>query len=176
MRWIAVIGAALVAASVFGQVSPFNGLQVLPADSTGAYRLVFGGHFHGASTNRSGYPAATLLANIAAIDSLHANALVSTGDLFLDPDRDSARYARSLFSRLRTPLFNAPGNHDLEGRSYQRSYGPTHSTISMGEDRIVLLDTERDNGDLVGDQLEVLKDLAAGFRLELHLNGPARSF
>ncbi|HRH37377.1 MAG TPA: hypothetical protein PK760_03470, partial [Flavobacteriales bacterium] len=65
--------------SVSAQRSPFNGLEVLPADSTGHYRIIIGGHFHGESTNRSGYPAATLLANIDTINSLGANLFLSTG-------------------------------------------------------------------------------------------------
>ncbi|MBL0043492.1 MAG: metallophosphoesterase [Flavobacteriales bacterium] len=96
------------------QRSPFNGLEVLPADSTGHYRILIGGHFHGESTNRSGYPAATLLANLDTINKLGANLFLSTGDLFMDPVKDMPRYQRALFSKLKMPLFNAPGNHDLE--------------------------------------------------------------
>ncbi|HRH39638.1 MAG TPA: hypothetical protein PK760_14910, partial [Flavobacteriales bacterium] len=32
--------------------------------------------------------------------------------LFMDAKKDSARYARSFFSKLKVPFFNAPGNHD----------------------------------------------------------------
>ena len=99
--------------SAFGQRSPLNGLDVLPADSTGHYRILIGGHFHGESTNRSGYPAATLLANLDTINKLGANLFLSTGDLFMDPVKDLPRYERALFSKLKIPLFNAPGNHDL---------------------------------------------------------------
>jgi hypothetical protein len=105
--------ALLWSLSLSAQRSPFNGLEVLPADSTGHYRILIGGHFHGESTNRSGYPAATLLANLDTINSLGANLFLSTGDLFMDPVNDLPRYQRSLFSKLKMPFFNAPGNHDL---------------------------------------------------------------
>lgn len=106
-----VFGTLLAAAGA--QTSPYNGLAVAPPDTNGHYRILIGGHFHGASTSRSGYPAATLLANLDTINALGASLFLSTGDLFLDAKNDPARYARALFGKLRMPLFNAVGNHDL---------------------------------------------------------------
>ncbi len=148
-----------LASMVFSQSSPFNGRPLLVPDSAGSYRLLIGGHFHGASTNASGYPAATLLANLAAFNATKANALLSTGDLFLNPDRDSARYAGSFFDVLDLPLFNAPGNHDLEGRAYNQA-ARMPQVLHMGKDRILLLDTERDDSRIEGDQLDALRMLA----------------
>ena len=114
MKWLCFTTALLLWSTGSAQRSPFNGLQVLPADSNGHYRILIGGHFHGESTNRSGYPAATLLANLDTINALGANLFLSTGDLFMDPVNDWPRYDRSLFSKLKMPLFNAPGNHDVD--------------------------------------------------------------
>ena len=116
--WPEARGPWLLLAFIFpiilsAQRSPFNGLEVLPADSNGHYRILIGGHFHGESTNRSGYPAATLLANIDTINSLGANLFLSTGDLFMDPVNDLPRYQKAFFSKLKMPFFNAPGNHDV---------------------------------------------------------------
>lgn len=156
---VALVGPLLAQ----GQRSPYNGRAVLPPDSSGHYRLLIGGHFHGASTSTSGYPAGTVLAGIDAINASGANVLLSTGDLFLQPDRDSARYVASFFSKLQVPLFNAPGNHDLEGRSFR---SPMPQRIEMGTDRILLFDTERDDSDIKGDQLhlltEVMEEAVAG--------------
>ncbi len=146
-----------IAGTATAQVSPFTGRSPIPADSTGSYRLLFGGHFHGASTNRSGFPASTLLAGIDTINALGANALFSTGDLFLDADADAERYDASLFSKLGVALYNAPGNHDVEGRSYMSTYGPTFGRLDFGQDRVLWLDTERDNGNILNDQLEFLR-------------------
>lgn len=145
------------------QLSPFTGRAPVPPDSTGAYRLLFGGHFHGASTNRSGFPASTLLAGIDTINALHANALFSTGDLFLDADADADRYRSSLFSKLEVALYNAPGNHDVEGHSYIPAFGPTYGVLDLGADRVLWLDTERDNGNIIKDQLEHLRTSLADF-------------
>ncbi|MCC6541159.1 MAG: metallophosphoesterase [Flavobacteriales bacterium] len=139
------------------QVSPYNGRTVQGPDSSGHYRLLIGGHFHGASSNASGFPAATILANLPMINATGANALLSTGDLFLRPDRDSVRFATSFFGRLTVPLFNAPGNHDLEGHAFRV---PMPQRIDMGLDRILLFDTERDDSDISGDQLTALKNVA----------------
>lgn len=153
-----ILGLALFAGQwTLAQQSPFTGRAPIPADSTGSYRLLFGGHFHGASTSRSGFPASTLLAGIDTINALRANALLSTGDLFLDADADGERYQGSLFSKLQVALYNAPGNHDVEGRSYVPSYGPTYGRLDFGDDRVVWLDTERDNGNILNDQLEHLR-------------------
>lgn len=139
------------------QVSPFTGRAVVPPDSMGRYRLLIGGHFHGESTNGSGFPASTVLANLDALNATQANVFLSTGDLFMQPDRDSARYMSRFFSRLELPLFNAPGNHDLEGRAFRT---PMPQRIDMGADRILLLDTERDDSDIRGDQLAALNTIA----------------
>jgi hypothetical protein len=128
--------------------------------------LLISGHLHGSSSSASGFPAATVLANLDAINATRANVFLSTGDLFLLPDRDSARYATSFFSRLALPLFNAPGNHDLEGRAFR---APMPQRIDLGNDRILLFDTERDNSDIKGDQLDLLRtvvDEAAAGRVK----------
>lgn len=138
--------------------SPFNGRAIPAVDSSGSYRLVFSGHFHGASNNASGFPAATLLAGIDKLNGLGPHALISTGDLFLAPDRDSARYRSALFDRLHMPLYNAPGNHDKEGRAFSEIVYP--QWLDIGTDVILLLDTERDESNIIGDQLQALITLA----------------
>ena len=139
----------------FAQVSPFNGLEVLPADSTGHYRILIGGHFHGASNNRSGYPAATLLANLDTINKLGANLFLSTGDLFMDAENDRARYEHAFFRKLNVPLFNAPGNHD---RVNARREGGLFSVV-RGHLAIVIEDTEENEGRLSSEDLEELAAL-----------------
>ncbi len=141
---ILLLGGLLWAGSVHAQRSPFNGLEVLPADSTGHYRILIGGHFHGESTNRSGYPAATLLANLDTINRLGAQLFLSTGDLFMSGKEDRPRYARSLFRHLQIPLFNTPGNHDLGGAVGDDLI--ELGLIRLGGDIVLILNTEYNNG------------------------------
>ncbi|MBK8339017.1 MAG: metallophosphoesterase [Flavobacteriales bacterium] len=162
--WLASAGIA------FAQRSSFNGLEVLPADSTGHYRILIGGHFHGESTNRSGYPAATLLANLDTINELGASLFLSTGDLFMDPENDLPRYQQAFFSKLNVPFFNAPGNHDGSPRSddiasgeFDLPFDPGRESDTIWFDRVFIADTETDDGSMVGDQLGRLGLLADGF-------------
>ncbi len=159
MRPRALILALLAGAMpLLAQRSPFNRLTPVP-DSTGHLRVVFSGHFHGTSTSRSGFPAATLLAAIDTLNALDADLVISTGDLFMDVTKDTANHRRAFFDRLRVPLFNAVGNHDLSGTVYQEAFGPTLTSFTLGTAAFVLLDTERDNGRIEGEQLEAIRSL-----------------
>ena len=150
------------------QRSPFNGLEVLPADSTGHYRILIGGHFHGESTNRSGYPAATLLANLDTINSLSANLFLSTGDLFMDAAKDSARYQQALFSRLKVPLYNAIGNHDPHTNGNRLWDLDEPIPFGIGEPwflkselgPVLILDTEKQDGSIVDVEWGALERLS----------------
>lgn len=151
VRAILPAAMALLATGALAQVSPFNGAALGPIDSTGHYRVIIGGHFHGESTNRSGYPASTVLANLDTIHTLGAHLFLSTGDLYMDARADSARYARSLFRKLQVPFFNAPGNHDARLR------GTDHIVLRTGSDHVLVFDTESRDGSLSSEQLEVLR-------------------
>ncbi|MBK6342604.1 MAG: metallophosphoesterase [Flavobacteriales bacterium] len=144
-------------ATLLAQRSPFNGLEVLPADSTGQYRILIGGHFHGESSNRSGYPASTLLANLDTINALGARLFLSTGDLYMDARKDSARYARALFSKLKVPFFNAPGNHDL--KPYAGDMYVELGRIQHGSDLLFIMNTELNDGTLSDKALGQLRSV-----------------
>ncbi len=144
--------------SATGQISPFNGREVPSIDADQGYRIILSGHIHGASNDRSGFPASTMLANLEMINGLGADVFLSTGDLFLDPTKEHKQYERSFFSRLEVPLFNAPGNHDASGY-YGEQFGVTDQSFPLGRDQVVLLDTERNDGSLDKVQLALLEEL-----------------
>lgn len=145
--------------SVAQQVSTFNQREVI-IDSTGNYSFIISGHFYGDGTNKSGYPANTLLANLDWINESDACMLICLGDLFMDVENDAPKYKSSLFEELEIPLFNAVGNHDLSGNFYQMSYGPTYFYFQTGKDIHVILNTELDNGDISDDQLKFLTQVS----------------
>ncbi len=154
---VGLVVLLISSAELQAQASPFNGLGVLPADSTGRYRILIGGHFHGESTNRSGYPAATLLANLDTINSLGANLFLSTGDLFMDPVKDMPRYQRALFSKLKVPFFNAPGNHDvIQGKADGGELNLMPCPIG-----VITIDTEKEDGSLAQRDLDRLRTIPA---------------
>ena len=98
-------------------ISPFNSL-VLEKDSVDAdnFSFIVTGHLHGSSTNMSGYPANTLLMNLDRLNNSESTFIIALGDVFMDVKNDRDNYQWSLFDRLKIPLFNAVGNHDLSGR------------------------------------------------------------
>lgn len=139
-------------------VSPFNG-RAIETDSTGNYRFIVSGHFYGDGTNKSRFPANTLLANLDWMNTEKATMLVCLGDLFKDISNDIPTYKSSFFDQLTIPLINTVGNHDLTGSLYQDNYGETNFSFAVNNDIHLVLDTERDNGDIVDEQLEQLKDI-----------------
>lgn len=138
--------------------SPFNG-QSIQADSSGNYSFIVSGHFYGDGTNKSHFPANTLLANMDLFNQTDLKMLVCLGDLFKDISNDIPHYEKSFFNRLKIPLINTVGNHDLTGSVYQDNYGETAFMVEFGGDIHLILDTERDNGDIEDEQLDLLKQV-----------------
>lgn len=138
------------------RTSTFNNLP-LKVSETGSYRFVISGHFYGDGTNKTGYPANTLLANLDWINGADFSMMVALGDMFLDVKNEIPKYKQSFFAKLHIPLFNAVGNHDLTGSVYQENFGETFFWFELNSDIHVILDSEMDNGDIKGDQLKMFE-------------------
>ncbi len=141
----------------FAQIvsSPFNKLYP-EVDSSDNYSFIVSGHFHGSSSNRSGFPANTLLAHLDKLNQSESAMMICLGDLFMDPEQDVKNFQWSLFDKLKMPLYNAVGNHDLTD-FYTGKFGKTWYSFVLGNDLHIVLDTEIDNGNISGDQLGFLK-------------------
>lgn len=142
-------------------ISPLTKQPVLVPDSAPSYKFLVSGHWYGASTSRSGFPASTVLGNIERFNATGASFFLLTGDIFQNAKSDQARYAQSLYEPLRIPLFNAVGNHDLDGGYYGGLFGSTSMQWDVRNDRYIFLDTERDDSSIKGDQLAMLKTAAS---------------
>jgi hypothetical protein len=121
------------------------------------FSFIISGHFHGGSASESGMPAASLMANLDTINAMKPAFVMSLGDLFLNVERDHKNYERYLFAKLKSPLFNAVGNHDIDNELYKKRYGKTFQSFNIGVNRFIILDSELDNGDIEGEQLQFLK-------------------
>lgn len=122
----------------------------------GGFSFMVGGHFYGAGSNKSGYPAATLLANLDSINNSNIDFLVSLGDLFSNIDSDLRTYKTGFFSKLKMPIFNAVGNHDLFNEElYEKEYGQTFFSFEIGENLFLVLDTEMNGGNIEDEQLKL---------------------
>lgn len=135
-------------------ISPFNKIHV--NDSASNYSFLVSGHFHGASTNLSTFPASSLLANLDSLNALQPLFFVTLGDLFLDVnDSYINHYNYSLFSKLKMPLFNSVGNHDLSGNYYEKYYGKTFFLFRHHSELFVVLNTEMNDGSIKDEQLKL---------------------
>jgi hypothetical protein len=156
--------------SAVNAVAQKQALNQLVFNDTCCYAFFVSGHFHGSSQNISGYPAATLLANLDMINTSGALALCSTGDLFLDVRNNIPQYRQALFSKLKIPLYNAVGNHDISGKVYQENFGNTWFGFTAGSALFVFLDTEAGDGSISGDQLDwftsALSDYCSGGKVK----------
>lgn len=153
MKHLVAIFSFSLATVVTAQQSPFNHLEV--KDSLGSsYSFLVSGHFHGSSSNVSGFPAASLLSNIQNINNQGSAFMVSTGDLFLDVKRDIPQYKVALFDQLKLPLFNVVGNHDIRGDFYQQHFGTTWMAFDRSSEKYIFLDTEADDGSIKNEQLK----------------------
>jgi hypothetical protein len=147
---------------LFGQVvSPFNKRAI--QDTALDYSFIVSGHFHGRSESLSTFPAGTVLGNIDTLNALHPLFLMSLGDLFLNVnDIHVQHYQKSLFDKLKMPLFNSVGNHDLSnGNRYEKEYGKSFFSFIHNTELFIVLNTEVNDGDIKGEQLEMLKTAIA---------------
>lgn len=140
---------------VYSKTSPFNDVKL--NTDVEEYTFVVSGHFFGETHNESGLPTNTLLANIDWLNNRDHLMLITLGDVFRDVTRDPKYYESTFFSKLKIPMFNAVGNHDLTDDVYQKKYGKTHFYFFVNDDCHIILDTEMDNSDIEGDQLKMLE-------------------
>ncbi len=145
----------------YGQFNSVFNKATTTSDSTGNFSFIVSGHFHGSSSNQSTYPAATILAGIDTLNNLKPVFLISLGDLFIDVNASyMEHYQKSFFDKLKMPLYNAVGNHDISnGNMYEKVYGNTYFKLSINDNLFIILNTEIDDGSIKGSQLAFLKNL-----------------
>lgn len=136
------------------EVGIFGKKLVTPQESI---TFLVGGHLSGNANN--GYPAGTLLASIDSINEINPSLLISLGDLFYNAQKDFPNYNHSFFSKVTFPTFNAVGNHDLSKKGgYDNLYDYTFFSFEINSNLFLILDTERADGTIEGEQLEFFKD------------------
>jgi hypothetical protein len=137
--------------------SPFNGLEI--KDTSSNYSFTISGHFYGASTNASTFPASSILANIDTLNGLKPLFLFCLGDMFMDVnDNIISNYKRSLFGKLKMPLFNSVGNHDVSNNNmYEKVFGSTYYYFNKTTELFIVLNTEINDGSIKDAQFEMLQ-------------------
>ena len=134
--------------------SPFNNIEI---EEKTEFNFIVSAHWHGSSSNKSNYPANTVLANLELINNQNSNFIFHLGDLFLKLKDSKINYENSLFSKLNAPLFNVVGNHDVEQGNYESNYGSSTYAFTVDKNLFIGLNTELKNGNIEGIQLDYLK-------------------
>ena len=142
----------------WSQTSPFNKISIKNDSTSNSYSFIVSGHFYGNRYNNTGIPCNTLLANLNWINQSENNFVMCLGDLFMDISNDIPTYKKYLFTPLKKPLFNAVGNHDLTKNIYQNNFGKTFYSFQINNDLHIILDTEKDDGNIEDEQLEMLNN------------------
>jgi hypothetical protein len=135
--------------------SPFNGMILQLQEKCEEYSFFIGGHLYGDPNTTSIFPASSLLANIDKINSFKAKFFISLGDNFrIADDINTENFKSAWCSKIKMPIFNAVGNHDVSRRDfYQGKFGKTNYHFAFNHELFIILDSELTRAEIVGDQL-----------------------
>lgn len=135
--------------------SPLNGKALEPVDTGQGYSFLTAGHIYGGGSH--GYPVRTFLANIARFNESDARFLVLLGDIISDTNELQIKeFKYAVSDSLNMPVFNAPGNHDVVDRAlYSQHFGKTYTSFRYASELYIILDTELNDAEIVGEQLDL---------------------
>jgi hypothetical protein len=133
--------------------------KLISFDSIHDYSFIVSGHFYGGRSNQTGFPVNTILANLDWINRSNCTMLISLGDLFMDIKNDIPNYNISFFEKLKIPIFNAVGNHDISSDVYQTNFGKTFFYFQINNDIHLVLDTELNDGSIKDEQFQLIKEV-----------------
>ncbi len=126
--------------------SPINNVAITLPDSSLSYNFMTTGHLFGSHENRNSiYPAASFLSNIDMINSHTPTVFITIGDIIRSATDSLAIQAWQITGRkLNVPVYNAPGNHDLDDGvvAYGKAFGRDQSSFFIRNDFFLLLNTE----------------------------------
>lgn len=93
---------------------------------------------------------------------------ILTGDIVNESTIKNWNEVDSVLKELEAKVHFAPGNHDVENRElYESRYGTTYYDFTYEDDLYIILDPNIDNWNILGVQLEYLKNLLES-KSELH--------
>lgn len=129
--------------NILPEQASLNG-RSLPLPAPAAFRFLVVGHLYGSNGSNDQEPAKAVLDQFPALERLNLSLWVSLGDMVRQSrDDDFAAFERLFLQRVRVPVFNTPGNHDVQNRTlYQEWYGPTYYSFIYGPAAFIFLDTE----------------------------------
>ena len=127
-----------------------------------SFSFVSSGHIYGAANQSTPYPAATILTNL---DLFEGNLFfASLGDMYdVQNDNSINNLKKSFLNKINIPVFNAVGNHDIINvNGYKEAFNlnDTYFAFKYQNNLFIFLDTEKDNGKIIGDQRKFLENIS----------------
>jgi hypothetical protein len=155
-----------------------NSINKKPIDNSDSNEFTFlvAGHVYGSSHNTfSVFPCPSLLSNIDKINNSNALLLILLGDNYRQLDNLNINAFKSSFlDKIKMPVFNAVGNHDITPDSINNYHGQDYSkykevfgnetyySFVVKSSLFVILDTElaqsdgQSDGSIKGEQFKFL--------------------
>ena len=128
--------------------------------STSNYSFYVGGHLYG-TPGPSMYPAASLLGYVSEMKRSSAKFFIMLGDVIQHMKKNQADKEIEIFDhlinkKLNFPLYNAPGNHDLELglEKYSKYFGEPYYQFVYGTEKFIFLNTQQDGNCNIGKEQE----------------------
>ena len=153
-----------------GDIHSLNDKKLQMSEIKDSYTFVMAGHIYG-SHNSSIYPSASLLANMNIFSEKDIEFMVLLGDIFQRSNEVEIQQLKETFlNNLDYPVFNSAGNHDLEDRElYVKHFGKTYFSFEISSELFVFLDSEENNGKIMDDQLEFIKNRIQIFESKMNI-------
>ena len=135
-----------------------NSINSIPLidQKTDNYSFLIVGHAYGSpKLKNSLYPTSSLLNGINKINESGAKFMVLLGDNYWKSDSIRiSNFKNSFLSKVKLPVFNAVGNHDLWGDiKYEHHFGKTFYSFNYQNDFFIILNSEM----YFQEQIEFLK-------------------
>ena len=159
-------------------MNTINNKQII-IDNQSNFSFIVAGHIYGAPS-LSIFPSPSITSNIDKINSLNASFLLLLGDNYRQlGELHVSPFKTTFLNKLKMPVFNAVGNHDLTPNyktdyykqdylAYKEHFGQkkhqkTYYSFVINSSLFIILDSElslidgKSNGSIKGEQLDFLK-------------------
>ena len=152
MRKITLVLFLIHSIYCFSQNNTVNKKSLITSNNDSDLSFLLAGHVYGSPNNsKSQFPSASFIANLDKFNALKPNFFILLGDnyRFLD-DNHLKNFKSTLLNKLKMPVFNALGNHDISSENNKRNYSRyknifgnnTYFSFRFNSSLFIILDTE----------------------------------
>ena len=172
MKHLIYIFFIIISHTIFGYTdtvsNTINQINLSPVNSSSGFSFLVAGHAYG-HPSESIYPSQSLINYSDSINSSNAYFLMLLGDNYrLANELNITTFKQSFLNKIKIPVFNAVGNHDIYPSNYtlykEHFTEKTYYSFIINSSLFIVLDTELEinngltNGSITGDQLLFLKE------------------